>query len=283
MKRSAVLWLVACIVTLGSVVWQRMSGPTYEVRVRAQIGGTPVRGELKRSHSITSGQPVVVTVPDAQVEGIVRWRRVPSEDPWQYTPMVRDGDRLTMTIPPQPMAGKVAYQVALTKTTPGGADQPARLLLPAGGEVVTRFKGDVPIPLLASHILLIFLGMLWSTRTGLAALARDPGTARHVKITCGLLVVAGLILGPLVQRAAFGALWTGWPFGHDLTDNKTALAVLVWLVTLWRVRGGRQARGLAIAAALVTFAVFAIPHSTAGSEYNYAAVQQSAPPPAAGR
>lgn len=47
---------------------------------------------------------------------------------------------------------------------------------------------------------------------------------------------------------AFGPWWTGFPFGTDLTDNK-------WLV------------GLAV---LFMIAVFTIPHSVNGSEYDYA-------------
>ena len=39
-----------------------------------------------------------------------------------------------------------------------------------------------------------------------------------------LLAVGGFILGPLVQNYAFGELWTGVPFGWDLTDNKTLIA-----------------------------------------------------------
>jgi hypothetical protein len=271
LKRSAVLWFIAWIVTLGSAVWQRMSGPTYPVRVNARIDGAAVSGKLLRSHDTSAGQPVTITAADTLVSGIVRWRRVPTDEPWQYTPMERIGDRLVMTIPPQPMAGKVAYRIALTRTGPGGGDPPVPLLLPPGGEVVTRFKGAVPTPVLAAHILLIFLAMLWSTRAGLAAVVHDPRIERHVTITCGLLFVSGLLLGPLVQKAAFGVWWSGWPVGRDLTDNKTALAMLLWLWTLWRGRGGRNARGLVIAAAVITFAVFAIPHSTAGSEHDYRA------------
>ncbi len=57
-----------------------------------------------------------------------------------------------------------------------------------------------------------------------------------------LLVLGGFLLGPIVQKYAFGAFWTGWPFGEDLTDNKTAVAVLAWLprVTLLALWGSRR-------------------------------------------
>jgi hypothetical protein len=55
-----------------------------------------------------------------------------------------------------------------------------------------------------------------------------PGEGAYSDVD-GLPFVGGLILGPPVQLEAFGALWTGWPFGADLTDNKTLIAVLAWV------------------------------------------------------
>ena len=81
-----------------------------------------------------------------------------------------------------------------------------------------------------------------------------------------LLAIGGLLLGPAVQKYAFDAWWTGWPFGHDLTDNKTAIAVAAWGIALLRTRGGRGARVAIVVAALVTMAVFIVPHSMFGSE-----------------
>ncbi len=41
-----------------------------------------------------------------------------------------------------------------------------------------------------------------------------------------------MILGPIVQKYAFGELWTGIPFGWDLTDNKTLIAFLFWILAV---------------------------------------------------
>ncbi len=107
--------------------------------------------------------------------------------------------------------------------------------------MVARFKGDVPLPLLLVHVGVIFSAMLWSARAGLEALTRGPRLRRHVTAAAVLMFVGGLILGPFVQKAAFDAYWTGWPSGHDLTDNKVALAMLLWIVAWWRA-ARRRAR-----------------------------------------
>jgi hypothetical protein len=91
-----------------------------------------------------------------------------------------------------------------------------------------------------------------------------------------------MMLGPVVQRFAFGAYWTGWPFGTDLTDNKTALMWVTWIVACLMTRWNRapQAlrRGLVVIAALVMLAVYAVPHSVRGSQLDYSRLESVADP-----
>jgi hypothetical protein len=72
-----------------------------------------------------------------------------------------------------------------------------------------------------------------------------------------------------MQKFAFGVAWTGFPAGTDLTDTKTLIAFLFWIVALVAGRKGRPARGFVIAASLVTLLIFLIPHSLLGSELDY--------------
>ncbi len=267
MLSTRILWTLAIVVTLASAVYQRLTGPTYPVRVRAELAGEPVRARLLRSHSVASDLPVRVRAADPLVAGEVRWRRFPLDEPWRELPLARDaqGD-LVARLPAQPSAGKLEYTVRLTRD--GGV-----LDLPGGRAVVARFKGDVPPWVLAPHILLMFLGMLWSNRAGLEAAFGGAQRARLARRTLVLLAVGGLFLGPVVQKYAFGAYWTGWPFGEDLTDNKLAAAVLAWVAAVLMRGDGRTVRLVTVLAALVVFAVYMIPHSMNGSTLDYASMK----------
>lgn len=265
MRRPALQWVMAIVITLASAVWQRATGPTYPARGTLHLGGSEIRLRLLRSYSVNDRQPVAVRTGDPAVTGSVAWRRYPSAEAWKVEPLTREGDVLRAALPPAPLplmppAGKLEYQVRLTRAG-AQASFPAR---PA----VTRFKGDVSAFVLVPHILAMFFGMLFSTRAALAALF--GGNARRwAQVTLLLLVAGGFVLGPIVQKAAFGAYWTGIPWGWDLTDNKTLFAGLAWIAAAWGTRGGRQARPLVVAAALVTLVVFAIPHSVWGSEVKW--------------
>ena len=135
--------------------------------------------------------------------------------------------------------------------------------------IIIRFRGDVPAAIIIPHIILVFGAMLLSTRTGLEALLKRPGIRTLTLWTTAFLFIGGMIGGPIVQKYAFGAFWTGWPLGSDLTDNKTAVAMIFWLIALWRTRRKPDARAWPLAAALVTLIIFLIPHSLLGSELDY--------------
>jgi hypothetical protein len=115
----------------------------------------------------------------------------------------------------------------------------------------------------------MFLAMLFSTRAGIEAIRKGRQTYFLSVFTLILLTAGGLFLGPVVQKYAFDAYWTGWPFGHDLTDNKTLIAVIGWLFAVLKLRRNRNARAWAIVAAILLLAVYLVPHSLYGSEIDY--------------
>ncbi len=54
------LWFVAIALTFSSAAYQRMTGPTYPVRVEGELVGAPVQARLLTSHSVSTDLPVVV-------------------------------------------------------------------------------------------------------------------------------------------------------------------------------------------------------------------------------
>jgi hypothetical protein len=262
LKATVWLWILATVITLASAVYQRMTGPTHPVRGRVTVDQSVIKFKLLRTHDSDADAIIEVTAVDPAVSGEFRYRRYKSNDQWTTVPMNRMGNVLLAEIPRQPPAGKVMYDIYLT------GKSGSRVPLTAES-VVMRFKGPVPFYVLHPHIFFMFFAMLLGTRAGLEALANGARMKRFAIETLIFLAIGGLILGPIMQWYAFGALWTGWPFGHDLTDNKTAVAILFWAIALWRQRKAGQARGWYLAASLVQLLIYLIPHSALGSEIDY--------------
>jgi hypothetical protein len=136
---------------------------------------------------------------------------------------------------------------------------------PYGEQIVIRFRGDVPAHIIIPHASLMFISMLLSNLTLLLALFNFRPYRIYGWITTIILFAGGLILGPLVQKYAFGQFWTGFPLGFDLTDNKTLIAFIFWLIAiLGNMKKDR--RYLTVLAGLVMLVIFSIPHSLRGSE-----------------
>jgi len=265
--RNVLLWILAFLTTVAVLVYQRITGPTYEKRVKVEIAGETVSAKLLRTHAISADCPVRVSVPDPEIEGYVAYKRFPTEDPWTRLDMLREDGDLVAYLPKQPMAGKLAYRVILSHRS-------QEIVLPSGDPVVMRYKGEVPGWVLFLHILVIFGALFMAFRTGFESLRKQGKVRRMAFITVGFLFVGGIILGPLMQKYAFDAWWTGFPLGKDLTDTKTLFALLSWILALIAGRGGRPARGWYIAAFVCTLIVFIIPHSVLGSELDYSTLEQ---------
>jgi len=265
MQKMSVRWIVALLITLSAVAYQRFTGPTYPLKGEIILNDKTVPYKLLRSHGGEGNQPVNLALQDTSYKAFVLFKRYKVNEAWQKLPMQSKYDGLYAELPHQPPAGKLEYYILLEND----ADQ---ITIPRNTTVVTRFKGEVPPYVLAPHVLFMFFAFLFSTLTGLEAIARGPRVKQFTLITFGLLFIGGMILGPIVQKHAFDAYWTGIPFGFDLTDNKTLIAVLGWLLAFWAVRKQADrsaARWFVIFAAILMLAVYSIPHSMMGSELDY--------------
>jgi hypothetical protein len=213
----------------------------------------------------------------AVLGGSLVYRRLRSEDAWTRIPLVLEGGRWVARLPRQPAAGKLEYGVTLATT---GGD----LQLPGDGRQVTlRFKDPVPASLLVPHIILMFTALLVGIRTGLGAIWAPAGLRMLTLVTLGTMTLGGLVLGPIVQKLAFGQVWAGFPFGNDLTDDKTMIMWVAWVAAAAVIaRAGsatsRLVRGAALGAALVMLAVYLVPHSVRGSELDYTLLKQGVAP-----
>jgi hypothetical protein len=243
-----------------------LTGPSYPVKGTLVIGGESVTYRLPRSHGGPGVLAVTLNAPPTVQGGLLHWRRYPTQESWQDVELVRRGDGvLQAVIPHQPPAGKVEYWLELTSSGSSSA-------IAAEETIVARFRGDVPAAVLIPHILAMFGSMMLASRTLLEVLRSGAPRAQGLILTTMLLlVVGGLMLGPLVQKYAFDAFWTGWPLGTDLTDNKTLLAVLAWLPAVVAASSGRRTRLAVVMGWLVMMGIFLIPHSLHGSELDWSA------------
>jgi hypothetical protein len=280
--KKILIWILALIITLAAAYYQRKTGPTYPKSVNITLNNSEYELKLVRSIGLDERPEVKLHVNDTSVTAALFYKRFKTEEVYQRADFcykvypihsfvmnkifkMSEEKGFFAQIPPQPPAGKLQYYIETT-------DSKGTQIIFKDAPVVIRFKGSVPSAILTPHIIIMFIAMLFSTATGLLALFRHKSFIKYGVWTFILLTAGGMILGPVVQKYAFGELWTGIPFGWDLTDNKTLIAFLFWLLAV--IMNRKKERPVySILAAIVLLLVYSIPHSLFGSSLDYSSGQ----------
>jgi hypothetical protein len=218
--------------------------------------------DLRAQHTTVTeqvgpGAPLVsVTVePEEGIEPVVLCRDgvgVPS----YRLDMIRSGEgSWEVALPARDKGERLSYALSILRE--GAAV--ARIPEDEGSFILVKYKGEVSPAVLILHVIFMFAAFFFMVQSLWSAVG---------------ILRGGWPLGFLLNYQAFGYLWEGYPFGYDITDNKTQVMFVFWLVSLLLVRGSflsrneesdrLGARSFA-AAVMVSFAVslllFIVPHS----------------------
>jgi hypothetical protein len=280
--KKFILWLLAFLITFSAAIYQRMTGPTYPKKLEVTVNDKSQELKLVRSLSLNEKPEVRLNINDTSVKAKLFFKRFKTNEAYQVSDFVYkdypvksfimnkifkiyEEKGFFASVPQQPPAGKLQYYFEIT-------DSKGTRSFLKEAPVVIRFKGNVPAFVLIPHILLMFLAMLLSTLAGLMSVIKFPLYRKYATWTLFIFIAGGFVLGPLVQYFAFGDLWTGIPFGWDLTDNKTLIALIFWVLAVVMNKDKERPFYVALAA-IVLLVIFSIPHSLFGSELNYTSGQ----------
>lgn len=156
----------------------------------------------------------------------------------------------------------------------------ASFSMPDGSPFETKFRGEVPKPVLMGHLGFMFGTVFFVALAAVFGLWSLFG-AMSIRTPMVFVFLAGLFtllggypFGFAMNWYAFGTIWEGVPFGTDATDNKTQilffyllLVILSGLGTIFGKRFGRDIFGrrtlevMSILSFFVMLGIYLIPHS----------------------
>ncbi|MCC7520456.1 MAG: hypothetical protein IT220_02375 [Flavobacteriaceae bacterium] len=274
------LWTLAVILTIAAVIYQRSTGPTYPFKGKLTQANKEFKYKLLRSQETTEGARITLpTIDAADYQATLHFKRYKTMD--SITPIAFEYSKdmkFEAQLPIQPAAGKMEYYI--TGTVDGKTFR-----IPEEGEksIVLRYKDPVPGGILIPHIFFMFFAVLFGLRAGLSALFDTVTMRKWVIISLTGMTIGGMMLGPLVQKNAFGEYWTGFPYGGDFTDNKTLIMWFVWVLAIAIIglkpkKKELVSRIVVLVATIVMTSVYLIPHSMGGSTLDYSKVDQGIKP-----
>lgn len=285
--KKILYWIFAVLLTLSAVVYQRYTGPTKPKRVVFELNGNEYKTSFPRSletslttdsfnysldEFINKGYVIdnsfskinfKLNPVNDSLNIKVYARAYPSGVSLVVLETTRDSSGYYhFLIPSQPPAGKMIYYPVFQEGN-------SYINPTEHYGIIVRFKSQVPAGILIPHILFMFLAMFISNYILISSLLSNNDLLKKGIIVVAFITIGGLVLGPFVQKYAFGQYWTGWPFGEDLTDNKTLFAFFIWVTALYFYYKNRTKRWILLIASIIMLLIYSIPHSTAGSEFDH--------------
>jgi len=213
---------------------------------------------------------------DRALEPVIRYK-VGKEEALRTVVMTGEGDGTWRAVLPELGKGtKIYYSLELLR----GGETVARIPEKSESFLFIKYKGKVSAVVLTLHILFMFASFyfmvqsLWSALGILAGRAWKAEAVRHARWVLISSFIGCWPLGFILNYQAFGPVWEGFPFGYDVTDNKTQIMFVFWLVSLLLVRGSFLGRGeerdtlgapgfaiAVIVSFIVSLLLFIVPHS----------------------
>lgn len=304
-------WMLAILAAGVAMLYQRATGPTYPLKgTVTDAAGKVHKYKLIRTHETTGDATVEIPDPGENVDATLHYRRYSrTAEPEAFTAVkMESGPRkqkeegwfsafltriiqsvyhstddqpqlmLQADLPKQFAAGKLEYYIEVE-----GSGEPQRLPADPNKNVIIRYKDPVPDAVLAPHVTMMILTIIFGMRAAMGALF-DPGSMRrYAWLSLACMTVGGMVLGPIVQKYAFGEYWTGFPWGKDWTDNKMLVMWGAWIVGCSIIGFKRREkeglnRFVVFTAAAVMITAYMVPHSMGGSELDYSKLDQVTDP-----
>jgi len=268
MGKNIGLWFIALVLMLLIYSYQKRTGPTYPLKSSYDSMGKEIDFELPRSHPGEGNQLVSIPKAGGIVSARLLFRKYKSYDDFSFVEMEMKNNEFQSSLTRLRAAGKYMYKIFLTR------DSGEEFSL-TDEFVVIRFRDAVPNYILYPHIFFMFFSMWFTFRAGVEVTSGIGKEYKLALIAGACFYIGGFIFGPIMQKYAFGEYWTGWPFGGDLTDNKTLAAAVAWaIMALLGLKESAYRKYLVLFAVLVQIGIFLIPHSALGSEHDFRPEQE---------
>ncbi len=242
-------------------------------------------GEVTLSHTsvfeqVGEGTPVLIVETisgHAEIRGLEIVYSLPGEEDGIRKNMERSSDGDWVGVLPGMSKGKRLRYYFEALASDG---EVIRIPEEKSAGLLIKYKGEVSSAVLVFHVIFMFGAFFFMIEAALSAIGiLSAGESKKMTI---LMVrwlifftfIGGWPLGFILNRQRFGPVWEGFPFGYDITDNKTQIMFLLWAVVTilsWSSfigkgedadRIGRKGFAVSVLAGFsLSLVIFLIPHS----------------------
>ena len=266
-------YLAAFLLTIILLAFARRMSTRHEMTITENIDAITLTHKTVTENFINGPAPILTVTASSteNLSAVVLYSdKLGTHD--KSVPMTITSQGFAATLDQLPKGEKWWYQIQVSKNGTTVAH------FPKSGDQFIKFKGHIAPLVLIAHILFMFATIFFGLMAVFTSIdiARGKGSLKrsifYVLLTLVCSFIGGIPLGIAVSAQTFGGSgWGGWPIGHDITDSKTEILLLFWLITLILSLNGLAKKKmiispktysfLVILSFVVTFITFLIPHS----------------------
>jgi hypothetical protein len=227
------------------------------------------------------GQPEILlnVAPPVEIDAVVTYR-APGETELVSVALEEVSDGVwTARLPAGEKGDKIEYgfRISIIEELEGGASHTSTT---ESGYHLIKYKGEVSVTVLILHILCMFAAFFFIVEAMIGAIIMvvkgedREFTVAQTRWVLLFTFLGGWPLGFALNWQRFGVMWEGFPFGYDITDNKTQLIAIFWLIVAamsWKsftcrrtgrdMAGDRLFAGTVMTASLLSLILYLVPHS----------------------
>lgn len=271
--------LAGILITLLIFVVARRISKNRPTELEMSLGDIQITHSTVYEH-VGPGQPEILlsVIPPVEIDAEVRYR-APGTEEFETVGMSEiSKGTWSARLPARDKGGRLEYglRISSEKTAEGGTATSSSEV----GYYLIKFKGEVSVTIIILHVLCMFAAFFFIIEALLGAFAiLFKGEEREFVVAQSRWVLlftflGGWPLGFALNWQTYGVLWEGFPFGYDITDNKTQLIAIFWIIIAalsWKSfacrRTGRDLAGAGvyavavIIASILSLGLYLVPHS----------------------
>jgi hypothetical protein len=134
-----------------------------------------------------------------------------------------------------------------------------------------RYEGKASFALLLLHIVLMIMAVFLLIHAFYYAMnylftgERENAITRSVNIGTITFFITGFPIGCIIEKQVLGNYWEGVPFGWDITDSKTLIILVMWVILIRLQNKNKISMRCyskwVIINTIITLILFMLPHS----------------------
>jgi hypothetical protein len=249
MKQSIILWLGAFVVTFLLGFWNRISSPEYPVTGSFGIDMKKITYKFDKVYRGNGGYKIVVGTEADNVTGEILWRKGGGAG-WHAIPMDTTINTLTGVIPSQPPLTEIEYKVKLEKD-----DRVYNV--PRSGNVNLKFLSNVPASIMVFYFLTLYLGLMFSIRTGLDYFNENQKIKKLALFTIMIWIANIMIFSPVKKTYELSIrIGTKILPVSDLFDFPHLIFLFIWIGGIVIIFNTKNYKIWALFLALITSVMF---------------------------